>query len=130
MTIGGMTKFLFKVLIIVAGVYLLIQMPFYIRFIDSIRTAFNEKMENVGEEVTRVKGKIDYAKEKVDQTKETITNITTKVKDTGDAIEDAFTSINKAHDSVDEMLSGEEGETVPEPQLDGEGEEEVEEAEE
>lgn len=118
-----MTKFLFKILIIVAGVYLLIQMPFYIKFIDSIRTAFNEKMENVGEEVTRVKGKIDYAKEKVDQTKETITNITTKVKDTGDAIEDAFTSINKAHDSVDQMLSGEEDEGDPESSSGEEAEE-------
>lgn len=119
-----MSKFLYKLVFLVIGIYLLTQMPFYKDLVGQIRIAFDEKVANVGEEVTRVKDKIDTAKDKIDQTKETITDITNKVKDTGEAVEDVFTSINKAHDTVDKVLNGENtdpetnsgGETVPEPQ--------------
>lgn len=119
-----MSKFLYKLVFLVIGIYLLTQMPFYKSMVENIRMSFNEKVENVGEEVTRVKGKIDTAKEKIDQTKETITDITDKVKNTGEAVEDVWTSINDANDVVDKMMNGENtdpetssgGETVPETQ--------------
>ncbi|MBU1018205.1 hypothetical protein KKA33_04220 [Patescibacteria group bacterium] len=113
-----MIKFLLKLAFVVIGFYLLLQMAFYKDLIGQIRVAFNEKAANVGEEVTRVKGKIDTAKEKIDQTKETVTNITNKVKDTTEAAEGVWTSINEAGGTVDKMLNGEEGETVPEPKAD------------
>ncbi len=124
-----MFKFLVKLALLVIGIYILIQIPFVREKYEDIKASFNEKIENVGEEVTRVKGKIDTAKEKVDQTKETITNITDKVKDTAEAVEDAMTSINKAHDTVDKILTGEEGETVPEASQPEEDPEPVEAAE-
>ncbi|MBN2096819.1 hypothetical protein JW752_05525 [Candidatus Peregrinibacteria bacterium] len=113
-----MTKFLLKLVFVVIGFYLLLQMPFYKDLVSRIRTSFDEKVQNVGEEVTRVKGKIETAKEKIDQTKETVTNITNKVKDTTEAVEGVWTSLNEAQDTVDKMLNGEEGETVPEPKAD------------
>ena len=125
-----MSKFLYKLVFLIIGIYLLTQMPFYKDLVGQIRMAFDEKVANVGEEVTRVKGKIDTAKEKIDQTKETITDITDKVKSTGEAVENVWTSINEANDVVDKVLNGENtdpetssgGETVPEPQAEEEPE--------
>jgi len=113
-----MTKFLLKLAFVAIGFYLLLQMSFYQDLASRMRVAFDEKVQNVSEEITRIKGKIGLAKEKVDQTKETVTGIADKVKDTTEAVEGAWTSLNEAQDKVDKMLSGEEGETVPEPQAD------------
>ena len=111
-----MFKFVVKLAILVIGIYILIQIPFIREKIEGIKLSFDQKVENVENEVTRVKGEIDDVKEKIDQTKETITGITDKVKDTAEAVEGAMTTLNEAHDTVEKMLSGEEGETVPEPQ--------------
>ena len=122
-----MYKFLGKLALLLIGIYILFQVPFFAEGLETIKTSFHEKVENVSAEIDRIREKYNIFKEKVDKTKETVIDIKEKVTETKEDIEDVFTSIDKATEAVGSALDGEEGEEEAPPEEGAEGEAESEE---
>jgi len=94
-----MYKFLLKLALVIIGIYLLCQIPYFRAIGESVKNDFFEKVGNVVTEVDRVKGKVDETttavneiKDKVNQTKETVNNALTKV---GNAVNTVESVLNK-----------------------------------
>ena len=61
-----MTKFLFKIVILIIAGYILWQIPAVQKYSNELKASIFEKVDNVTIEVDRVKGKVDETKKKVD----------------------------------------------------------------
>lgn len=101
-----MFKFLFKLLLIAAAVYILIQVPFVRDQWEGLKASLFEKVGNVTTEVERVKGKVDEAKNTVNKIKEEVSNakerydeLKTQVVETKEAFDDAVDKINQVRDT-------------------------------
>lgn len=101
-----MYKFLGKLLLLLIGVYLLFQIPFYQDTAARIKAAFNEKVGNVITEIDRIRGKVDATKERVDQAKDAAIEFKDKVAETKEDIDKALNTVKKATDIVDSALEG------------------------
>ena len=95
-----MFKFLFKLALVVAVAYLLLQIPFFAKIRDNIKASVMEKVQNVTTEADRIKGKVDEAGKVIDDTKQKVTGIADQIKATGKNVEDTFTTINKTADAL------------------------------
>ncbi len=95
-----MFKFLFKLALVVAAAYLLLQIPFFAKIRDNIKASVMEKVQNVTTEADRIKGKVDEAGKVIDDTKQKVTGIADQIKATGKNVEDTFTTINKTADAL------------------------------
>ena len=92
-----MLKNLAYAVIVIVGLYIILQIPFVGNYANNIRDSFIEKRDNVTEEYDRVKGKVDEATDKVIETKE-------KVEDTVDAVNDAVDSIGDTADKIGDLV--------------------------
>ncbi|MBN2087897.1 hypothetical protein JW758_06150 [Candidatus Peregrinibacteria bacterium] len=105
-----MLKNLAYAVVVIVGVYIILQIPFVKNYADSIRNDVIEKRDNVTQEYDRVKGKVDEVTGKVIETKE-------KVEDTVDAVSDTVDKIGDAADSIGNLVGAgdDEEEATEEP---------------
>jgi methyl-accepting chemotaxis protein len=113
-----MYKFLVKLAILVLGIYLLLQIPFFQSYGKAIVDSFNQKVGNVTKEVNRVKGQVDQTKNKIDQTKQAVDSMAADIVNTGKNVEDKLTTAKKAIDSVSSALNGQVAPTPVAPPTD------------
>jgi archaellum component FlaC len=92
-----MLKTLTYIVVVVVGIYIILQIPFVKEFATELQNDAIEKRDNVVEEYNRVKDKVDGVTEKVIETKE-------KVEDTVDAVSDAVDTVSETADKIGDLV--------------------------
>ncbi len=111
-----MIKVLFKLLLIVVGLYLAVQVPFIRQQVDGFKASLLEKIGNVTTEYDRVKGQVGEAEKTVNKIKDEVGNATarfnelkTQVIQTKDALNEAAVKVN----GVLKVINGSNAEAAP-----------------
>ena len=103
---------LIKIIIVIAAIYFLMQIPFISEKLNGIKTDILQKRDNVVNEYDRVKDKVTETKQKVDDTVKTVDETVDKV---GGAVNKVGETVNK----VGDVFGGDKEKTDETPPTDG-----------
>lgn len=104
---------LYAILIIVLW-FMFNYVPYFQNQLSNFKSIFVEKVDNVSNEIFRVKGKVDKVKDKVNKTKENVENVVDGVQKTADKIGDTLDKIGKVEDAVSNLVPSDEENTKDE----------------
>jgi conjugal transfer/entry exclusion protein len=104
-----MFKFLFRLAIVVVAVYFLMQIPFFAKYGQDLKASVLGKVQNVTNEVDRVKGKINGVEQTISNTQKKVNDVTQKVEETGKTLEGAINTLNSTTDALKNVLNTSSG---------------------
>jgi len=96
-----MLKTLVYIVVVIVGIYIILQIPFVKEFASELHQDALEKRDNVVEEYQRVKEKVDDVTEKVIDTKE-------KVEETVDAVGEVVDTVSETAEKLGDLVDGDE----------------------
>ena len=103
-----MLKKLAYLIIIIVGVYVLLQIPSVDEFAKNLKASVLDKVGNVTEEYKNVKEKVEDVSAKAKETKEKVDETVKTVNDTIDTVNSAVDSITETVDKVGSVLGNDE----------------------
>jgi uncharacterized protein YoxC len=105
-------KLIIKLALVIAGLYLLMQIPFFNQYIQKLKADIMEKVHNVTTEVDRVQGKITGIEQQAIEAKDKVNAVANDLGKTANNVKDAFVSVDKAAEDIKKAMNGEGAKTT------------------